>query len=102
MDEPVLIEARHRTNRLLYRRGSILGLVMRQGMSLVVVALALGVLGALAAGGVLSSLLFGVSPHDPLTYAAVTGAFILVGLAACWIPARRATAVNPQMALRSE
>jgi ABC-type lipoprotein release transport system permease subunit len=50
----------------------------------------------------MSSLLFGVSPHDPLTYVAVTGAFILVGLAACWIPARRAAAVSPQTALRFE
>jgi len=81
-------------------RGSILKLVVRQGMVLVVGALLLGVVTALATGQVLASLLFGVSPRDPLTYGAVSGALLLVAFAACWIPARRASAVSPQEALR--
>lgn len=81
-------------------RASILNLVVRQGMGLVVGALLLGLLVALATGQVMSSLLFGVSPHDPLTYGAVSGALLLVAFVACWIPARRASAVSPQEALR--
>jgi putative ABC transport system permease protein len=69
-------------------------------MSLVGVALILGVVVALAAAQVLATLLFGISPRDPLTYGAVCGALLLVALTACWIPARRASAVSPQEALR--
>ena len=81
-------------------RRSILRLVVGQGMSLVVAALVLGVLTALSTGQVLATLLFGISPRDPLTYGAVGGALLLVAFAACWIPARRASAVSPQEALR--
>jgi putative ABC transport system permease protein len=81
-------------------RKSILRLVVGQGMSLVGVALILGVVVALAAAQVLATLLFGISPRDPLTYGAVCGALLLVALTACWIPARRASAVSPQEALR--
>jgi len=81
-------------------RTSILRLVVGQGMALVVASLALGVVGALATGRVMSSLLFGVSPRDPLTYGVVTGLLLVVSLVACWLPARRASAVSPQDALR--
>ncbi len=82
------------------KRESILRLVVGQGMALVGVALVVGVLGALATGQVISSLLFGVSPRDPVTYGVVTGSLLLVCLVACWIPALRASSVSPQDALR--
>lgn len=83
-------------------REGIVGLVVREGMALVVVAVGIGLLGALAVGGVLSSLLYQVSARDPLTYALVTGMLLAVAALACWIPARRASAVDPQSALRAE
>ncbi len=82
------------------KRDSILKLVVGQGMSLVVVALVVGILTALVTGQVLATLLFGISPRDPLTYGVVSGALLVVAFAACWIPARRASAVSPQEALR--
>lgn len=59
-------------------------------------------LGALALSRVLSDLLFGVSPLDPLTFVVVTGALLVAALAACWLPARRAMHVEPVMALRGD
>jgi putative ABC transport system permease protein len=76
-------------------------MVVRQGMRLVAIALAVGVIGALATGRLLGSLLFGVSPRDPLTYAVVLGMLTAVALLACWIPARRASGVDPAEALRA-
>lgn len=81
-------------------RGAVLKLVVGQGMSLVIASIVLGVGGALAAGSLLSSLVFGVSVRDPGTFAAVAGTLTLVALVACWVPARRASAVSPQTALR--
>ncbi len=83
-------------------RGGIVGLVVRQGMGLVAVAVVVGLSGALLTGRVLSSLLYDVSARDPLTYAAVTCVLVGVAAFACWLPARRASAVDPQSALRSE
>lgn len=83
-------------------RGGIVGLVVRQGMGLVVLAVVIGLSGALLTGSVLSSLLYDVSSRDPLTYAAVTCVLVGVAAFACWLPARRASAVDPQSALRSE
>ena len=77
-------------------------MVVRQGMSIVTIALGLGVAGALASGRLIGSLLFGVSPRDPGTYAAVVGMLIAVALLACWVPARRASRVDPAEALRAE
>jgi putative ABC transport system permease protein len=76
-------------------------MVVGQGMGLVAIALALGVIGALATGRVLGSLLFGISPRDPVTYAVVLGVLTAVALLACWIPARRASGVDPMEALRA-
>jgi len=84
------------------RRETILRLVLAQGSRLVALGLALGVGGAVLLTRLLSSLLFGVSPHDPATYAALVAVLGLVGALACWLPARRATRVDPLVALRSE
>ena len=83
-------------------RERIVGMVVRQGMRLVVVAVVVGVAGALVVGRVLSSLLYGVSATDPVTYGAVTAVLGAVAALACWIPALRASAVDPQAALRTE
>ena len=77
-------------------------LVLLQGMSPVVVGWAAGVLAALVAGGVIRSLLFGVTAQDPLTIASVTLVVLVTAALACYIPARRATKVNPMVALRYE
>lgn len=83
-------------------KGRILGLIVRQGMGLAAMATGLGLLGALAAGQVLASLLFGVSPRDPVTFGAVAATILTVAFLATWLPARRAAAVDPQTALRYE
>ena len=83
-------------------RGSILRLVLSQGMLLAAVGLVLGVAGSLALSRFLQSLLFGVSPTDPLTYVAVVGLLGLVAFVACAIPALRATRVDPLTVLRYE
>src|SRR5262245_55053989 len=74
--------------------------VCGQGMLLVLMGATLGLAGAFVAARALKSMLFGVSPADPLTFAAVTVVLTLVAFAACWIPARRATKVDPLVALR--
>ncbi len=84
------------------KRGEILWMVLRRGLSLAVPGLALGLLGALAVTRFLDSLLFGVSATDPLTFALVGLLLVSVTLAACWVPARRATLVDPIKALRYE
>jgi putative ABC transport system permease protein len=80
----------------------VLRLFVRQGMSLVAVGASIGLLGALALTRVMKSLLFGVSATDPLTFAGVASLLALVALAACYLPARRATKVDPMTALRHE
>jgi putative ABC transport system permease protein len=74
--------------------------VLGQGMKLVLMGAALGLAGAYLAARALEGMLFGVSPADPLTFAAVTAFLALVALAACWIPAWRAAKVDPLVALR--
>jgi len=82
--------------------GGVLTLVLRQGMVLAVIGLVVGLGGALAVTRVVRSLLFGVEPTDPVTFAAV-GLFMLgVALVACVVPARRATRVDPLVALRMD
>jgi putative ABC transport system permease protein len=78
------------------------GMVVRQGMLLAVLGIVIGLAGALALSRVLTTLLFGVKPNDPLTFAAVAAVLALTALAACWIPAHRATRIDPLIALRYE
>ncbi len=83
-------------------RGDVLGLVLGQGMKLAAVGVALGLVLAVAATQLLSSLLFGVSPQDPLVLGVVAAGLGGVALLASYVPARRATKVDPMIALRYE
>ena len=77
-------------------------MVLSEGGVLVIVGLALGVIGALLLSRLMQGLLFGVAPHDPLTFAAVVVIMAAVGIGACWIPAARAARVDPGVALRAQ
>jgi len=80
----------------------VLRLVLGEGLKLVLTGVTLGVLGALAGTSVLANMLYGVSPTDPLIFAAVIVVLTAVALAACYAPARRAMRVDPIVALRHE
>jgi predicted permease len=80
----------------------VVGMMLLQGMALVGLGLLLGLGVAVVASGVLETLLFGVAPNDPATLAAVVTLLAAVAAAACYLPARRATAVDPVESLRSE
>ncbi|HEY4129356.1 MAG TPA: ABC transporter permease [Gemmatimonadaceae bacterium] len=82
--------------------GDILALVLRQGLSLTFVGVVLGLAGAVAATRALSTMLFGISRVDPITYVAVTALLFGVSAIACWLPAMRAASVDPSRTLRSE
>jgi len=81
---------------------SILSLVLRQGLNLAAIGIAIGVFGAIAATRALASLLYGVSSLDIITYLSVMLTLLGVSLIACWVPARRAMSVDPMSALRQE
>jgi predicted permease len=83
-------------------RRTLLGLVLRQGLALVGTGLVLGAVGSLMLSRILSSHLFETTPTDPLTLASVSAVFLVAGLAACLVPARRATTIDPLVALRTE
>jgi putative ABC transport system permease protein len=82
--------------------GDVLRLVLRRGLRLACAGIALGTLGALLVTRVMSSLLFGVGARDPATFGSVAALLSAVALAACLVPARRATKVDPMVALRYE
>jgi putative ABC transport system permease protein len=83
-------------------RGRVLRLIVGEGMVVGAIGIGAGIAGALALSRVLASLVFDVPVRDPLTYAAVAALLALVALAACVIPARRASRVDPMVALRCE
>jgi len=83
-------------------RADVLRLVIRMGARLVVIGLALGLLASLGLSRLIASQLWGVSPRDPLTLTAVAAVLLVTGLVASWVPARRATRVDPLVALRYE
>ncbi len=84
------------------RRGSIVALVVRQGMMLTWLGVVIGLAGAAAASQAIAAMLFGVSPLDPVTYFGVIALLVSVSVLACVVPARRAVRVDPMVALRYE
>jgi len=82
--------------------GDVVRLVVREGLVLVASGVAIGALVALAGGRWVKPLLFDVSPNDPLVFGFVVGLLLIVAVAASWIPARRASRIDPQLALRTE
>jgi ABC-type antimicrobial peptide transport system permease subunit len=83
-------------------RRDALRAVLRRGLSRTLLGLTLGVAGALALTRLLQSQLFGIAAHDPVVFAGVPLLFLLIALAASWVPGRRAARVDPLVALRQD
>ena len=82
--------------------GNVLRLVLGEGLRLAVLGAAIGLAGSFFATRLLAGMLFGVAPSDPLTFASVALVLVAVAMMACYIPAWRATRVDPLVALRHE
>lgn len=80
----------------------MLGMVIRMGLRLVGIGVVLGLIASVALGRVIATQLWGVSAYDPWTLVSVPLVLLLTGLLACWLPARRASRVDPLVALRYE
>ena len=83
-------------------QNDVVKMVMVQGMKLAIAGLAIGLVGSLGFGRLLASMLYGVSPTDPLTFALMSIGLVGVAIVANYIPARRAAKVDPMVALRYE
>jgi len=84
------------------RRGDMLRLVLANGLKMTLSGMAIGIVAAIALKRLIETLFFGVSATDPLTFMGVAGVLLVVATAACWVPALRATRVDPMVALRHE
>ena len=84
------------------RQVNVLALVFRQGLTLATVGIAVGILGAFALTRLLSTLLYSVTPTDPVTFTTAPAILLVVAALACWIPARRAARIDPMQALRHD
>jgi len=83
-------------------KGHVLSLVIRMGVGLVGGGIILGIIASLAVARVIATQLWGVSAYDPVTLTSVAALLLITGIVACWIPARRASRVDPLVALRYE
>ena len=84
------------------QRSDVLRLILRQGMTLVAAGVVFGVAASLGLTRLIASLLYGISASDPITFFLLSTALVLVAFIACWLPARRASAVDPIVALHAE
>jgi predicted permease len=84
------------------RNADVLGLILQQGMTTTLIGVAIGIVGSFVIARAIQSLLYGVTPTDPLTFAGVALLLVCVAGLACYVPARRATEVDPMVALRSD
>jgi putative ABC transport system permease protein len=84
------------------QRSDVLRMIVTQGMKLTLIGLAIGLLGALLATRLIASLLFQVTPNDPMVLTAVAALLAAIALVASYLPARRASALDPLVAFRSE
>ena len=83
-------------------RWDVLRMVLRDGAKMTLAGVAIGLAAALGLTRLMTSMLFGISAHDPITVASVVSLLAFVAFAACYIPARRATRVDPMVALRND
>jgi len=82
-------------------RGQVQRMILKEGGVLLAIGFVLGVAVALFAARVIQGLLFGVAPHDPTTFVGVAVMMAVIGIGACWIPARRAARIDPAITMRS-
>jgi putative ABC transport system permease protein len=101
-----MVSERHREIGIRMALGAgnsqVVGLVLKQGITIALIGIVVGVGGALALSRITQSLLYGVEPADPLTFGGVVGVIAIVATAACLIPMRRATRVDPLTAMRAD
>jgi len=83
-------------------RSGVIGLVLRDGLSIVAIGIVAGILVSVAATRVLSGLLYGITPTDAETYALASIALVVMAVIAAWVPARRAATVDPLISMRPE
>jgi ABC-type antimicrobial peptide transport system permease subunit len=82
--------------------GAVAGMIVRQGGVVAASGMVIGIAGALAVGRVMESLLYDVSPWDPIVFVVTAIGLFIVAMIACWVPARRAARIDPLIAMRAE